>query len=116
MDPQKLEAKKDLACAIEWKKEEGVNEKPVTVARIFKVKPNSISRSIIRARTRTRNRKGAYNTHGGNNKILSEAQEEAIHQYCYEQWAQGLGATKQMVYAAISFLKAQESPPQKPPS
>ena len=114
VDPQKLEAKKDLACAIEWKKEEGANEKPVTAARIFNVKSNSISQAMIRAGKRTRNRKGVYNTHGDNNKVLSEAQEEAICQYCYEQWAQGLGATKPIVYAAISFLKALESPPQEP--
>jgi hypothetical protein len=91
MDPQ---TKKDLAFAIEWKKQERADEKPVTVAGIFKVKPNSISQAILRAGKRTRNRKGVYNTHGGNNKVRSEAQEEAIRQYCYDQWAQGLGATK----------------------
>jgi len=36
---------------------------------------------------------------------LNEAQEEAIRQYCFEQWEMGLGATHQMVFAAIVHLK-----------
>ena len=79
MDPQKLEAKENLVRAIEWKKEESVNEKSVTTARIFKVKPDSISQSIKWASTRTQNQKGSYNTYGSNNKVLLEAQKEAIH-------------------------------------
>jgi hypothetical protein len=46
-----------------------------------------------------------YNQHGGNNKILDAAQEEAIRQYCYKQWEMGLGATHQMVFAAICYLR-----------
>ena len=41
----------------------------------------------------------------GNNKILNQSQEEAIRQYCYEQWDEGFGATHEMAYAAISQLK-----------
>jgi hypothetical protein len=38
------------------------------------------------------------------NRILDTAQE-AIRQYCYEQWEQGLGATHQMVLAAVTYLR-----------
>ena len=41
---------------------------------------------------------------GGHNKILSDTQTKAIEAYCHEQWELGMGATKQMVYAAICFL------------
>jgi hypothetical protein len=36
---------------------------------------------------------------------LNEAQEEAVRQYCYEQWEIGLGATHRMVFAAIYHLR-----------
>jgi hypothetical protein len=45
------------------------------------------------------------NKWGGNNKVLNAEEEEAIRQYCYEQWEFGLGATRQMAYGAICFLK-----------
>jgi hypothetical protein len=48
-----LEAKENLACAIEWKKEEGVNEKLVTMVCIFKAKLDSILQAIKRASIRT---------------------------------------------------------------
>jgi hypothetical protein len=79
---------------------------PTSAARIYHVKEDSLRKSVLRTRNKKRNVTGLYNTHGGNNKILSEAQEEAIRQYCYEQWEAGLGATHQMVFAAISHLRA----------
>ena len=60
---------------------------------------------MLRSKQKVRNSAGLYNTWGGNNKVLNDAQEEAIRQYCYEQWEAGLGATHQMVFAAISHLK-----------
>jgi hypothetical protein len=56
-------------------------------------------------RQKQRNSEGVYNKHGGNNKILNDAQEEAIRQYCYEQWEMGLGTSHKMVFSAISYLK-----------
>jgi hypothetical protein len=69
---------------------------------------------------------------GGENKIPNEPQEEEIRQYCYEQWEMGLGATHDMVFAAIGFLKKvqylmiiytslanitkSQNPPQDPPT
>jgi hypothetical protein len=79
---------------------------PTSAARIYHVKEEALRKSVFRARRKQRNSDGLYNTHGGNNKVLNEAQEEAIRQYCYEQWDAGLGATHQMVFAAISHLKA----------
>ena len=57
-----------------------------------------------------------WKAHGGNNKILLDTQLEAVQVYCREQYKARLGATKQMVFAAISNLLLQEQPPRKPPS
>jgi hypothetical protein len=57
-----------------------------------------------------------HKAHGGNNKILSDTQSEAVRVYCQEQHKARLGATKQMVFAAISNLLSQEQPPREPPS
>jgi hypothetical protein len=84
---------------------------PATASRIYHVKEGSLRKSVLRSKQKERNANGLYNTHGGNNKILSDAQEEAIRQYCYEQWEAGLGATHQMVFAAISHLRAVRSLP-----
>ena len=53
---------------------------------------------------------------GGHNKVLSETQTEAIQGYCKEQYESGMGATKQMVFAAISHLIIQAELLQKPSS
>ena len=91
--------------AREWCLENDDNS-VITAARIYYVKEASLRKSVLRERNKKRNSQGLYNTHGGNNKILNEAQEEAIRQYYYEQWEAGLGATHQMVQAAIAHLKA----------
>jgi hypothetical protein len=88
-----------------WALGEGLEESGITAARIFHVKEETLRKSIYRTKTRQRNSQGMYNTFGGNNKVLNEAQEEAIRQYCYEQWELGLGATHKMVFAAICHLK-----------
>jgi hypothetical protein len=100
--------KANLANAIKWV-QENPTEKLVTARRIFKVKPQSIRMALKRATTKTKR-------NGGQNKILSDAQSEAIQVYCREQFQTRLGATKQMVFTAISYLLSQSQPPQKPPS
>jgi len=100
--------KERLSNAIKWLQEEPT-EKATTAGRIFDVKPNSIRATLRRSSFIRRPR-------GGQNKVLSDAQTEAIKLYCFEQWQVGLGATKQMVFAAITFLKASEEPPKEPPS
>jgi hypothetical protein len=72
---------------------------------IYHVKEEALRKSVSQSKSRQRNSEGLYNQHKGNNKILNEAQEEAERQYCYEQWKMGLGATHQMVFGAICFLR-----------
>jgi len=50
------------------------------------------------------------------NKLLTTSQEDAILSYCLDQYEQGLSATVRMVFVAITYLKAYESPPKEPPS
>jgi len=94
--------KERLSNAIKWLQEEPT-EKATTAGRIFDVKPDSIRATLRRSSFIRRPR-------GGQNKVLSDAQTEAIKLYWFEQWQVGLGATKQMVFAAITFLKASEEP------
>jgi hypothetical protein len=84
---------------------ESDEHKPTAAARIYHVKEHALRKAVLRSKQKVRNSAGLYNTWGGNNKVLNDAQEEAIRQYCYEQWEAGLGATHQMVFAAISHLK-----------
>ncbi|KAH6716551.1 hypothetical protein BKA61DRAFT_307394 [Leptodontidium sp. MPI-SDFR-AT-0119] len=95
---------------------ENPEELPHVAARIYHVKEDSLRQSVHRLKNRTRNEVGNFNRHGGNNKILAPAQEEAIRQYCYEQWELGMGATHEMVRAAIGHLRAAQTPPLPPPS
>ena len=108
-DPSEPEYKAQLAAAIKWS-QENPKEKFVVAARIFKVNPDSVRIAIKRTQKKNRTK------HGGHNKVLIDAQTEAIQDYCKEQCKGGLGATKQMVFAAIRYLKAQEEPLQQPPS
>ena len=104
--------KAKLSNAIQWL-QENPGEKPTTASRIFKVKPEAIRAILFRTK---RKHIGAKNKRGGHNKILSASQNDAIQLYCKEQFEGGLGATRSMVYSAISFLKSQEEPPRPPPS
>ena len=72
---------------------ESEEHRPTAAARIYHVKELALCKSVLRSRQKVRNAAGLYNTWGGNNKILNNTQEEAIRQYCYEQWVVGLGAT-----------------------
>jgi hypothetical protein len=108
--------KKALAEAIEWKEGEGSQESWPTIGTIFRIDGDAIRMAFKRKQNRTRNALGSFNSHGGNNKILSVSQEDAILSYCFNQWEQGLGATKRMVFQAITFLKTHESPPKEGPS
>jgi hypothetical protein len=101
-----------LANAVQWL-QENLGEKAMTASWIFKANPHSIRVAIARAKRRSI---GKVTKRGGQNKILSNSQEEAIQSYCLEQSEAGLGATRQMVYSAISFLLSQEEPPRLPPT
>jgi hypothetical protein len=105
--PHKTKSNYDQAfkTAREWALEND-EELPFTAARLYHVKEDALRKSVIRSKNKKRNAQGGYNTHGGNNKILNETQEEAIRQYYFEQWELGLGATHQMVFGAITHLQA----------
>ena len=68
----------------------------------------------LRKRHQERNSCGTFNQHGGNNNILTEAQENAVFRYCLDQLEMGLGATPSIIYATICHLKQQEK--KNPPS
>jgi len=56
------------------------------------------------------------NGHGGNNIILTEAQEQAVFQFCQDQFVVGLGASaRSIIYAAICYFHQQEkcNPPSR---
>lgn len=89
-------------------------EKASTAATIFNVNPASIRIRQYRKRHQERNSRGTYNRHGGNNVILTEAQELAVFRFSLEQLEAGLGATPSIIYAAICHLRQQEQ--RNPPS
>lgn len=85
---------------------ENDEESVLTAARVYHVKETVLKVSVFRSKTRKRNSQGVFNRHGGNNRILNDVQEEAIRQYCYDQWELGLGATHKMVLRVIIYLRA----------
>src|SRR5438045_7338777 len=89
------------------------DEKQVTGARIYHVNSNTVKSNLRREREH-----GGVPTrqHGGQNKVLSEPQITAIYKYVEDSYLSGYGATKAMVFAAISHLKVSQIPPQKAPS
>ena len=98
---------------MEWLEDEP-GEKASTAAILFQVNPASIRMRQYRKRHQERNSRGTYNHHGGNNVILTEAQEVGIFRFCLEPLEAGLGATFSIIYAAICHLRQQEK--QNPPS
>jgi len=101
---ERLETKHRLNCAMQWLEEEPT-ERAATAAIIFNVKPSSIRMRQLRLRHQQRNSRGTFTQHGGNNLILTTAQEEAVFQFCSEQLEMGLGATPSVIYAAICYLR-----------
>jgi hypothetical protein len=92
-------------------KHENPNEKAITAARIHHVKPTTLRSSLQREEIY-----GTEVKHGGHNKILSDAQVDAIYKYVEDLYLSGYGATKAMVYAAIGCLKVNQLPLKEPPS
>ena len=102
------EYKAALANAIAFK-HENPNENATTVARIHHVNPITVRSNLQREQLRKVK-------HGGQNKMLSDAQVEAMYKYVEDSFLSGYGATKAMVYAAIGCLKANQLPAKEPPS
>jgi hypothetical protein len=100
--------KKDYDTAFNNAREwaiENPTESALTAARIYHVKEDALRKSVLRLRGRQLNSQGGYNSHGGDNKIMTPAMDEAIRQYCYEQWEAGFGASHSMVFASIGTLR-----------
>ncbi|KFY69721.1 hypothetical protein V498_10431 [Pseudogymnoascus sp. VKM F-4517 (FW-2822)] len=60
----------------------------------------------IKRRTRNKQQRK-----GGQNKVLSAAQTEALKKWILEQYYLGLGATRQMVFAVVCHLRKPLPPP-----
>jgi hypothetical protein len=85
-------------------------ENPTTAARIYKVNASTLRSYRCRTKLPSKPRTG------GQNKVLSQVQIEAVYKYVEDSYAAGYGASKQMVFTAISHLKAAEIPSKKAPS
>ena len=72
-----MKMKQRLDRAMQWLDQEPC-EMASTTAGMFDVKPSSIRRRQLRKRHPQRNAWGTFNRHGGNNVILTEAQELAV--------------------------------------
>jgi hypothetical protein len=110
MSSMRAEKRAQLESAITWL-HENPTETVVTSAGIHQVHPDTLRielkrRSRIPTDTR-RNDNGRKVGSGGQNRLLSDAQNTAIRSYCKQQFEGGLGATKSMVYGAITFLLSQ---------
>ncbi|RPA88837.1 hypothetical protein L873DRAFT_1849586 [Choiromyces venosus 120613-1] len=99
--------KKQLNQALEWLQEDPSRTTNVAATQ-FQVNSSSLQMCQLHYWHQQRNSCGTFNEHGGNNIILTTAQEKALHLYCYEQWEMGIGATPSIIYAAICHLKQQE--------
>ncbi|RPA89114.1 hypothetical protein L873DRAFT_1849456 [Choiromyces venosus 120613-1] len=99
--------KKRLNQALEWLQEDPSHTTNAVAAQ-FQVNSSSLQMRQLRHWHQQRNSHGTFNEHGGNNIILTTAQEKALHLYCYEQWEMEIGATLSIIYAAICHLKQQE--------
>ena len=81
------------------------SEKQVTSAQIYHVNANTIRSKLWRERQYT---SIPPKQHGGQNKILSEAQITAIYKYVKDLYLSGYGVTKSMVFVAIRHLKVSQ--------
>jgi hypothetical protein len=109
MTPRSIGLQLAIAQATTFKLD-NPTESSSTAARIYKVNEGSV-------RQRMRRRKQPQpKQHGGHNKVLSDVQIEAIRKYVEDMYLSGFGATKGMVYSAISHLRQAQYPPKEPPS
>jgi hypothetical protein len=83
-----------LSDACQWLAE-NPTESVTVAARLFHVPRSTLQSRITRPKA----------SHGGQNKLLTTAQIEAIKQWIIRQYELGLGATRQMTFAAICHLR-----------
>ncbi len=100
------------ALAIQWLFE-NPDERICTAARIYGVENEHYLR-VAYQRERSRKERGPIRK-GGQNRILNDAQHQALVQYAIDQATEGgMGATKPMLRAAAAYLRRQEG--KDPPS
>ena len=92
-----------LSNARKWLAE-NPTESVAVASRIFRVPESTIRRSITRLAQPRYQR-------GGHNKVLSTAQVEALKKWILEQYYLGLGATRNMIFAAVCELRSPQLPP-----
>ena len=119
-----LPDKQRMRLALQWLRD-NPSESPTIAARIHFHEDVPKHETSVRvawhrekkkvAKANTTNRRVVVQ-HGGHNRVLSDAQSQAVVQYARDQAEHGLGATKRMMFAAIGHLKAQEVPPKPAPS
>jgi len=78
--------------------QENPDEKPITAARIYSLKPSTLYSSLSRPQN-------LRNTHGGYNKILIEHHKGALYRFIRALLANGIQPTPSLVYNAICGLK-----------
>jgi hypothetical protein len=101
-----------MAQAIAWATA-NPTEKIIVSAWIHAVNFNSLKSHMLQLRRRAIDPPQPVGHTGGQNRILSEAQIQALLQYTEKMRVNWGGATKEMVLAAIGFLRQAEglSPP-----
>ncbi|KFY57139.1 hypothetical protein V496_06529 [Pseudogymnoascus sp. VKM F-4515 (FW-2607)] len=87
-----------LSNACEWLAA-NPSESMDVASRLFKVPKSSIQSRITRAALRKP-------PHGGQNRVLSTGQTEALKAWITEQYHLGLGANRHMVYRAVCHLRS----------
>jgi hypothetical protein len=95
-----------ILAAKEWLLQ-NPTESIAVAARLWHLSPSTLRNSIARDKKTTTPRL----SHGGQNKVLTEAQIEALKDWIRDQSVQGLGATNKMVYAAVCHLRHPQSEP-----
>ena len=94
--------------ALEWL-ERNPNENAIAASRIFGVNYNTLKSTLQRSNNLPKQ-------NGGQNKVLSQAQLNAVYKYVEDLYLEGYGASKMSVYTAICYMKAHEIPPKEAPS
>ena len=94
-----------ISIAKEW-----LNANPLesiaVAARLHHLSPSTLRSSIARDKDKV-----PAKAVGGQNRVLTKAQIEALKDWIKIQSIQGLGATKKMVYAAVCHLRHPEPEP-----
>jgi hypothetical protein len=97
------EHKLAMRDALAWLQQHPL-ETPLTAAQRFGLLKDTVRKAVARGQRA----KGS----GGQNRILSPVQDQAIIRFIHDQLSYGLLPTRQVVFGAISCLrKAQDQPP-----